>query len=337
MLNFRPISLCNVLYKIALNALVNRFQEVFQFCIDEAQSAFVLGHLSSDNIVVAYEILHSMKNRRFGKEWSFALKLDMSKAYDSVEWQFIDEILLKMGFLVNWVEWIMWFITLVTYLVVVNRRVLVENSGTIKGARVVGGALRVTHLLFVDDNLIFGDATTMGASNILKKATDKRGIHCCTWSFLSNIKDDRGMGDLAKFNISIGVLAKQGWRILIHLTLLMARILRAKYFPNTRFLSAQLGSKPSLVWRSIWSARKLIEMGLKWNVGIGNIERMSELIFPNGMGWNWDLIDLLFVTADAILIQGIPLLFVPQEDYLMWGGERSSIYSVCSSYRLLLQ
>ncbi|PPD97595.1 hypothetical protein GOBAR_DD05379 [Gossypium barbadense] len=108
----------------------------------------------------------------------------------------------------------------------------------------------------------------------------------------------------------------------------MVRILRAKYFPNTRFLSAQLGSKPSLVWRGIWSARKLIEMGLKWNVGIGesiniwedcwvprslpgkvqtsrssNIERVSELILPNGMGWNRDLIDLLFVVADAILIQ----------------------------------
>ncbi|XP_012453593.1 uncharacterized protein LOC105775646 [Gossypium raimondii] len=66
MMNFHPLSLCNVLYKIASKALVNRFQEVLQFCIDEAQSAFVSGRLLSNNIVAAYEIFHSMKNRRFG-------------------------------------------------------------------------------------------------------------------------------------------------------------------------------------------------------------------------------------------------------------------------------
>ncbi|KAH1098734.1 hypothetical protein J1N35_015655 [Gossypium stocksii] len=85
MMNFCPISLCNVLYKIASNALVNRFQEVLQFCIDEAQSAFVPGRPISDNIVAAYEFFHSMKNRTSGNEGSFALKLDMSKAYDRIE------------------------------------------------------------------------------------------------------------------------------------------------------------------------------------------------------------------------------------------------------------
>lgn len=85
MLNFHPISLCNILYKIASKALVNKFQEVIGFCIDEAQSAFIPGRLIFDNIIVAYEILHSMKNSRVGKEGSFALKLDISKAYDHVK------------------------------------------------------------------------------------------------------------------------------------------------------------------------------------------------------------------------------------------------------------
>lgn len=101
MMNFYPIGLCNVIYKIASKALVNRFQEVLRFCIDEAQSTFMLGYLISDNIVVAYEIFCSMKNRRLGKEGSFALKLDLSKAYDCVEWQFIKVMLLKMDFLFN--------------------------------------------------------------------------------------------------------------------------------------------------------------------------------------------------------------------------------------------
>lgn len=61
------------------------------------------------------------------------------------------------------------------------------------------------------------------------------------------MKEDGGMGfrNLAKFNIAL--LAKQGWQILMHPTSLMAHILRSKYFPNTIFLNAQLGSNLSLV------------------------------------------------------------------------------------------
>ncbi|XP_016684200.1 uncharacterized protein [Gossypium hirsutum] len=134
--------LCNVIYKIASKALVNRFQEVLRFCIDEAQSTFMLGYLISDNIVVAYEIFCSMKNRRLGKEGSFALKLDLSKAYDCVEWQFIKGLLALLR--------------------------LAKSGGAIRGTRVVRGVPWVTHLLFVDNSLIFWDATKMGELNVLK-------------------------------------------------------------------------------------------------------------------------------------------------------------------------
>lgn len=79
---FRLINLCNMLYKILSKMLVNKFQSVLHYCIDEAQNAFVPGRLISDSILAAYEILHSVKNKRLGKLGSFALKLDMSKAYD---------------------------------------------------------------------------------------------------------------------------------------------------------------------------------------------------------------------------------------------------------------
>lgn len=63
---------------------VNRFQRVLHLCIDETQGAFVLNRQITDNILIAYEIMHSFKKRR-SREVSFALKLDMSKAYDRVE------------------------------------------------------------------------------------------------------------------------------------------------------------------------------------------------------------------------------------------------------------
>lgn len=97
MFHFKPIILCNAIYKITSKVLVNRFQEVLHLCIDEAESAFVMGCLISDNIVAAYEILHSLRNRRLGQQGLFALKLDMSKAFDSVEWHFIEVMLLRMG------------------------------------------------------------------------------------------------------------------------------------------------------------------------------------------------------------------------------------------------
>ncbi|KAA3462673.1 reverse transcriptase [Gossypium australe] len=72
---FCPISLCLVLYKIISKVV----------CINEAQCAFVLGRLITNNILLAYEILEVLKREIYGKKGQFTLKLDMSKAYDRVE------------------------------------------------------------------------------------------------------------------------------------------------------------------------------------------------------------------------------------------------------------
>lgn len=83
--------------------------------ISDNQSAFVPGRLISDNALIALELFHSMKYRCKGNRGFVAMRLDMSKAYDRVEWCFLRSLMLKMGFADSWVNCIMGCVSSVRY------------------------------------------------------------------------------------------------------------------------------------------------------------------------------------------------------------------------------
>ena len=78
------------------------------------------GRMIFDNIIIAYETVHAMKNKCTGQVWWLAAKLDMSKAYDNVEWNYLECLMSKMGFATRWVQLIMACVRSVSYSIILN-------------------------------------------------------------------------------------------------------------------------------------------------------------------------------------------------------------------------
>lgn len=161
---------------------------VLKNIISENQSAFVTQIAISDNVLITHEALHYLKTSYAKERCYMAVKTDMSKAYDRLEWDFIQLVLERLGFHSKWVTWMMQCIVTVSYSFLVNGTakglVLPERgmrqgdplspyvfilcgevlsglcnkaqqSGRLEGIRVSKNSPRVNHLLFADDTMFF--------------------------------------------------------------------------------------------------------------------------------------------------------------------------------------
>lgn len=202
--DFRPISLCNVLYKVVSKCIVNRLRPLLQDIISPSQSAFIPGRLITDNAIIAFECLHAINSNADERSKFCAYKLDLSKAYDRVDWGFLSMVLLKLGFQREWVDRVMTCVTSVSYTVrfngvvstpftpsqglrqgdplspylflfvadglsaLINRKVM---DGALQELHVCRAAPGISHLLFADDTLLFFKASQPQAQ-VVKEVLD---------------------------------------------------------------------------------------------------------------------------------------------------------------------
>lgn len=188
--DFRPISCCNTVYKVIAKLLANRLKKVLRSVISNTQSAFIPGRLLVENVLMATELVQGYNWKNISKR--SILKVDLKKAFDSLNWDFILFILKALSFPDSFVNLIAQCITMTRFSVAVNG----ELGGYFRGSRglrqgdplspylfvlameVLGQMLNndyrqgligfhpsasnpeVTHLAFADDIMIFFDGET---------------------------------------------------------------------------------------------------------------------------------------------------------------------------------
>ncbi|XP_043700141.1 wall-associated receptor kinase 2-like [Telopea speciosissima] len=183
-------ALCTVVCKVVTKIIASRLKSILDDIVSSYQSAFIPKKAISDNVLIAHELFHYINKMKKGKKKLVALKLDMKKAYDRLEWPFIEHMLLKLAFSSHWVKMVMACLSSVSYQILINgaprgtvipsRRIRqgdplspalfilcshalsclllkAETEGDIKGTRVRNRAPPITHLSFADDSLLFAE------------------------------------------------------------------------------------------------------------------------------------------------------------------------------------
>ncbi|CAA7060148.1 unnamed protein product [Microthlaspi erraticum] len=198
--DYKPIALCNVYYKIISKVLTRRLQPLLDGIIAENQSAFVPGRAISDNVMITHEVLHFLKISGAKKHCSMAVKTDMSKAYDRVEWDFLYTVQQRMGFHPRWINWIHQCVSTVNYSYLVNDNAhgaispgrgirqgdplspylfilcgevlsglcrKAQLNGSLPGIKVARRSPPVNHLLFADDTMFFCKASKKNCKTLV--------------------------------------------------------------------------------------------------------------------------------------------------------------------------
>ena len=211
--NFRPISLCNISYKIISKTLANRLKILLPKLITPWQAAAGPGRNIQDNSIIAHEIFHTLHQKRTGTSGMAALNLDLEKAFDKVEWPFLLSIFKHFGFSDKWIQMISQCISTPSFFILINGSpagfftsnrgirqgdpispflfILVtdvlsrlflqkEADSSLQGIKIARNCPPISHLMFVDDLVVFSRANHDDLATVQSCLTQFQ-----TWSGLS--------------------------------------------------------------------------------------------------------------------------------------------------------
>ncbi|KAI8563661.1 hypothetical protein RHMOL_Rhmol03G0126400 [Rhododendron molle] len=201
---FRPISLCNVAYKVVTKIIVARLRPLLTKIISPFQSNFIPGRSTTDNIIITQEVLHTLRGKK-GKNGGMIFKIDLEKAYDKVSWKFLFDTLNYFQLNANWIALIMSCVSSVQTSILWNGEPLPEfkpnrglrqgdplspylfvlcmerlsilinskrEEGSWKGIKVSRNSTPLTHLFFADDLILFGQDNMNTVKAMIDVLTD---------------------------------------------------------------------------------------------------------------------------------------------------------------------
>ncbi|KAI0499489.1 hypothetical protein KFK09_017693 [Dendrobium nobile] len=300
--NFRPISLCNSVYKVAAKVISNRLALVIQKLIIEEQAAFINGRYISDHVLVAQEVFHKFRYSKSSKGLA-AYKIDMEQAYDSMSWNTLEGVLKYFHFPPLFSKLILECVLEPRFLVIINGNLsdwINAKSGFRQGcplspflfilcSQLLTNALaltsigvnispygpRISHLLFADDVMIFSEANkevSLELKVILSKfnkwPNGKVGIYYVSWEELCKLVDRRGRGLCSSTSKVVELRARLTWRFLNNRNSLLFKMLAPKY--GSKVVEDNTKRCVSSSWKIITEGGKALQPLLKWSVANGS-------------------------------------------------------------------
>ncbi|XP_075507390.1 uncharacterized protein LOC142544216 [Primulina tabacum] len=310
--------------------------------------------------------LCNIRSRKQGQKGYAALKLDMSKAYDRVEWSFLEGIMIRLGFSRCWVEKVMRCVRIVklqgSLLISKNlpspsalntNAQLAENIKSVLaipvvhahavylGLPAVSMQSKKLQFRYLVERVVkriqgWGNKTfSVGGKETLIKSgkiicTGNLGNPCVNRNALGGL----GFRQLETFNQAL--LAKQIWRIISEPDSLVARVLKGRYFRHQDIMEAEMGINPSSIWRALMWSRSLLAKGLCWKVGDGaRINTFEDIWLPGPRTCPVPIPDYAsFSKVKSLMkITSIPITLTNRKDARFWKYDQKGKYTVRDGYK----
>ncbi|XP_023644456.1 uncharacterized protein LOC111832379 [Capsella rubella] len=323
MKDYRPISCCNILYKVISKILANRLKKILPEFVAPNQSAFIQGRLLLENVLLATELVKDYHKGTISSR--SAIKFDISKAFDTVKWSFIISIFQALGFPDLFIKWIYACISTASFSVVVNG----ELEGFFASNRGVRQGCSLSPYIFVMLPVSCLDEVERLCSAFLWSGN----LHTPTgakvaWSKVCTPKQEGGLGLRRLQDVSRVFPYHLIWRLFTLSGSLWVAWARQNLMNHGCFWTAQSTTKGSWVWRKLLKLRDEVRLFIRAEVGNGELTSLwFDHWLPVGR-----ILDITGPAGPRIL--GIPL-HAKVKDAVGIGGSSASSIGLLEWYYLV--